>query len=169
MTHKRRPYFKQKVALYFDENFPVEIIDVLKLNKRWAKKLKLKSVFDYGYDKKDDAFHFGFCRKNGFTLVTLDEDFWNDHDYPFNEIPGVIIVKATKTDIKKITISLLTFLDFMVDFPRPRVFIGDSKFKVSPEGVVMKGRDATTRAIKTMEISPGVSMLKVARYFGYVN
>ncbi len=73
----RRPYLRQKIDLYFDENFPREVIDELKRAKHWTRKCRFYSVYDFGNGNKDDAFQFGFCKKKRFTLVTLDDDFFN--------------------------------------------------------------------------------------------
>jgi predicted nuclease of predicted toxin-antitoxin system len=93
----RRPYLNQKIDLYFDENFPREVIADLKRDKGWKRKCRFYSVYDFGNENKDDTFQFGFCKGKGFTLVTLDDDFFNDTLYPFNGFPGIIKIVTNET------------------------------------------------------------------------
>ena len=83
MKKNQRPYLKQKIDLYFDENFPAEIISDLKSDKSLKSRCRIYSVYDFGNQNKDDLFQFEFCERKGFTLVTLDTDFMNDIKYPF--------------------------------------------------------------------------------------
>lgn len=160
-------YFKQKLALYFDENFPLEIVNDFKKDTFWQKKCRITSAFDKKARGKNDIFHFSYCKKYNFILVTLDEGFWNDTKYPFSKIPGVIIVTAKRNEISKIKHSLETLLSFLTYFPLPKYFVGDSKFKVSSETCVMKGKDAQTGEIKIYTITPGDSVRGVGKKFGW--
>jgi hypothetical protein len=47
LEKSRRPYFSQKINLYFDENFPPDVIDELKCSKRWKSKCRFYSVYDF--------------------------------------------------------------------------------------------------------------------------
>ena len=163
----KRSYFKQKPSLYFDENFPANIIEDCKKDSWWNKNFNITSAIESGNQGKDDNFQFLYCKKHGFVLVTLDEGFWNDKKYPFIKIPGVIIIVARKNEETKIKYSLETILTFLIQFPLPKYFIGDSKFKVSSKMSIMKGRDSRTRAIKTYTISAGDTIWKVGKNFSW--
>ena len=145
----RRPYLSQKIDLYFDENFPREVIDELKRNKGWKSKCRFYSVYDLGNENKDDAFQFGYSKKKGFTLVTLDDDFFNDTVYPFNGFPGIIKIVTTGNDLDSIRYCLDVVLSFLIRFPFPKYFLIDMKLRVSQEGGMIRGRDAQTGEIKT--------------------
>jgi predicted nuclease of predicted toxin-antitoxin system len=162
-----RPYLKQKLKLYFDENFPREIIESLKQVKAWKRKCKIHSVYDFGNQNKDDRFQYAFCKSKGYVLVTLDEDFWNDTLYPLDATPGLIQVIAGRNDPIKIQICLEMLLTFLSMFPFPKSFVGNSKFRVSAERCVIKGRDAKTGEIKIHIIVPGDTLNEVAKFFGY--
>ena len=84
--------------------------------------------------------------------MSLNKHFLNDRKFPIQKIAGIIVVIAGRN------LSLI---------PRPKAFIGDSKFQVSLEGFVMRGRDSKTREIKTPTIVPGDTSDKIARHFHY--
>lgn len=81
-------------------------------------------------------------------------------------MPGIIIVDARSWD--DIWSGLDAMLSFLCDVPFPKDFASDSKFKVSNEGAVMRGRDARTRKIKTIRLTPGTSAESVAEHFGLI-
>ena len=149
MKRSRRPYFSQKIDLYFDENFPREVIDDLKRDKGWKSKCRFYSVYDFGNENKDDVFQFGFCKQKGFTLVTLDDDFFNDTVYPFNGFPGMIRIVTTGNNLDSIRYCLNVMVLFLIRFPRPKSFLIDTKLKISQEGGMIRSRDAETGEIKT--------------------
>jgi predicted nuclease of predicted toxin-antitoxin system len=167
MKRERQPYVKQKFRLYLDANFPRNIVKVLETSSNWRRKCKIYSASDLGFEKKDDLFHFGYCRKNKLVLVTLDKDFMDDSKYPFSEIPGIIRIAGKKNDAVTILTNLRQLLDFLSLFSFPRSFIGDTKFEVTSSGCLIRGRDAVTREIKSVTIRPGDSVSKVRKAFGY--
>jgi predicted nuclease of predicted toxin-antitoxin system len=164
---KKKYYFGQKINLYFDENFPQEIINQLKNDKWFGKKCKITSVFDEETTRKGDSFHFSYCKKKNYTLVTLDADFWNDSKYPFGKIPGIVILTCDSKNFSKVSELVEIFISFFSMFPHPKYFIGDSKFQISNKGCLMKGRDSVTGEVKRFLIQPGDSMYKVGKEFGW--
>jgi predicted nuclease of predicted toxin-antitoxin system len=168
MKKKRFPYLKQKFRLYFDENFPQDIIQVLKSDKKWQKKCKICSAYDKGFVNKDDKFHFEYCRKNALVLVTLDKDFMDDKKYPFSKIPGIVRVVAKRNDSATILANLGSLLIFLSFFPLPRRFMGDTKCEVRSNGCVIRGRDSITREIKSIIVRVGDTAHKVRKTFGYI-
>ncbi len=163
---KRRIYTGQKLFFYFDENFPKEIIDALKSNRSFSKKFGIKSATEIN-NGKDDLFHFQYCKKQGFMIVTLDKEFMNDRKYPFDNIPGIVVLSFSKNSFGKIKEALSRVAYFLSFFPFPRIFAGDSKFQVSQNKCIMHGRDAKTREIKTYVINPGDTVDKIGKKFGY--
>ena len=165
----RRPYLRQKIDLYFDENFPREVIDELKCAKRWTRKCRFYSVYDFGNGNKDDTFQFGFCKEKGFTLITLDDDFFNDTVYPFNGFPGIIKIVTKGNNLESIRYCLNIMLSFLIIFPFPKYFLNDTKLRVSQEGGMIRGRDAQTKEIKTCSLVFGETtvgdLLREFHYF----
>lgn len=168
MKRTKQPYLKQKIDLYFDENFPADIIAELKKDNYWKRRCRVYSVYDFGNQNKDDPFQFDFCKSNGYTLVTLDPDFMNDTKYPFGRIPGIITIIAKGNDLAKIKYCLDILITFVLRLPRPKSFLGDSKFQVSERGCIIRGRDAETGENKTYTVIPGDTLLsEVAEAFNY--
>ena len=167
MAREKRPFFSQKPALYFDENFPQNVIDGLKRNRRITNYFKIYSVYDFHHENKDDDFQYAFSKKKGFVLVSLDKHFLNDRKFPIKKISGVIVIIAGRNQVSRISQSLVDLTSFLSLIPRPKAFMGDSKFQVSTEGRVMRGRDSITREIKTLTIVPGDTVDKVGRHFHY--
>jgi predicted nuclease of predicted toxin-antitoxin system len=154
MRLRNLPFPKQKLRLYADENIPSPVVEYLRSQPRWRRKISVQTAVEAGNAKRDDQFQFEYCRRQGLILVTLDTDFWDDRAFPLaDRMPGLIAVDArSESDIIS---GLEAILSFLALIPFPNEFAGDSKFKVSNEGAVMRGRDVKTRAIKTMRLVPG--------------
>jgi hypothetical protein len=167
MERNKRLFVRQKPRLYFDENFPLPVVNSLKANRKVCNYFRLYSVYDFHHQNKDDRFQYEFAKKKKFTLVTLDKDFMNDRRFPINKMAGIIVIAASHTETTRIVDSLLVLMSFLVLFPFPKYFMGDTKFQVSPQGCIVRGRDAKTREIKTITIFPGDTMSTVAGKFGY--
>lgn len=167
MPRRKNPYFRQKPVLYFDENFPQTVVAALMENRQIKNCFKILSVYDFQHQNKDDDFQYEFWRQKRFVLVTLDKDFMNDEKYPIQKIAGIILIIARRGQTSTITRCLITFTNFLSVVPLPKAFMGDSKFQVSMEGCVMRGRDAKTREIKTITILPGDSLTKIANEFHF--
>src|ERR1039457_4170988 len=170
MKRHRRPFLKQKPVLYFDENFPVPVLDHFRKGSRWKKKVKVLSAIDLSNEGKSDEFHFAYSTRNGYTLVTFDEDFNDDAAYPFanGSMPGVVMVKETKGNVQKTADVLSGLLDFVLTTPFPKAFLSESKFTISREGCVMRGRDVRTKEVKSLHIISGRTRVgEVRAYFSY--
>jgi predicted nuclease of predicted toxin-antitoxin system len=170
MKRRRQPYLKQKPILYFDENIPTLMIEHFRKGSRWKKKIKALSAVRLGNKGQPDDFHFKYCARHGYTLVTFDEDFNNDALYPFanGHMHGVIIVKETKTNVQRAERVLSNVLEFVLRTPFPKAFLLESKFIASGEGCVMRGRDANTKQIKSLQIVAGqTTMVAVRGHFSY--
>ena len=162
------PYLKEKVHLYFDENFPEEVINALSSERALQRRCKICTVKSEGNEGKEDRYHVQFCKKNELTLVTLDKDFMDDRKYPISNIPGIIRVVARKNDNVTILSNLFSFLEFVGAFPFPRSFIFDTKFEVRTGGCLIRGKHVKTRKIISFTIKSGDDAVGVAKAFGYI-
>lgn len=170
MKKNRRPFLKQKPVLYFDENFPDLVLRHLRKGSRWKKKIKVLSAIDQGNKGKADEFHSAYCTRNGYTLVTFDTDFNDDTAFPFanGTMPGIVIVKEARGDTQTIVRLLTNLLEFVLTTPFPKSFLTESKFTVSGEGCVMRGKDTRTKQIKSIQIIAGKTTVgEVREYFSY--
>ena len=171
MKRKRRPYLKQKPILYFDENVPASIIDHFRKGSSWKKKIKILSAVELGNQGQSDDSHFQYCSRHGYTLVSFDTDFNDNSAYPFSNgtMHGVIMVKGTKSNAGRSPIGVLSALfDFILATPFPKGFLTESKFLTSSEGCVMRGRNAKTKEIKSLQIEAGKTRMgEVRSHFSY--
>jgi predicted nuclease of predicted toxin-antitoxin system len=171
MKRKRRPYLKQKPILYFDENVPASIVDYFRKGSAWKKKLKVLSAVELGNQGRSDESHFQYCSRHGYTLVSFDTDFNDDSAYPFSngKMHGVIMVKGSKSNSGRSPIGVLSALfDFILATPFPKSFLLESKFVTSGEGCIMRGRDAKTKEVKSLQIEAGrTRMSDVRSHFSY--
>ena len=163
---KRGIYTKQKLVLYFDESVPRGIAHTLTSDKSFSKRFAIKLAEDINRGKSDSD-HFQYCRDRGYVLVTLDADFMDDRKYPFNRMPGVIVLSFSKNSLGKIRVALLTIVYFLSAFPFPKDFAGDAKFQVSSTRCIMRGREIRTKQIKTHVINPRDTVYAVGKKFGY--
>lgn len=165
---RRKSFFlKQKLRLYFDENFPTEVVRHFYSSSFWRKKLTIVSAHGEKNLKACDSFHYTHCRRKGYTLVTLDSDFNNDRHYPFGsgQMAGMIIVKVSPSDHPGIVAVLTSLLKFLLWLPFPKDFLRETKFIVDNNGAVMRGRDTLTREIKSLRIIAGETTIREVRHF----
>jgi predicted nuclease of predicted toxin-antitoxin system len=170
MKRKRQPFLKEKPALYFDENCPAPAIEHFRTGSRWKKKIKVLSAIDLGNKGKSDEFHFSYCKRHGYTLVSFDEDFIDDRAYPFSNgnMHGIVIIKETKGNTSRAERVLSNLLEFVLTTPFPKGLLRETKFIASGEGCVMRGRDAETKEVKSLHIVAGQTRLSdVRRHFSY--
>jgi hypothetical protein len=84
-------------------------------------------------------------------------------------MPGIIMIRASASDHVQIIANLTSLLEFVSQIPFPKLFMAESKFILSRDGAVMRGRDAETREIKSLHIKAGVTTdRQVSEFFGYV-
>jgi hypothetical protein len=124
------------------------------------------SAVELGNQGQSDEFHFEYCSRQGYTLVSFDTDFNDDAAYPFSngKMHGVIMVKETKNSPNR-SIGVLSAL---LVTPFPKSFLLESKFVASGEGFVMRGRDAETKEVKSLHIEAGKTrMSDVRSHFSY--
>jgi len=123
-----RPFLKQKVLLYFDENFPGAVISQFASASRWKKKFKVTGASECSTLGQPDSSHYTFCQKHKYTLVALDRDFDNDQQYPFTfgMMPGIIMIRASSSEVDQIIDILTRVLTFLIWMPLPRAFLRQS-------------------------------------------
>jgi len=164
---RKRPFLKQKVSLYFDENIPDRVVSHFRLAAAWSKKIKIATAKELGLNGRSDRFHYDYCQKHQHTLVSLDLDFDDDEKYPFRngKMSGIIMIKASSADIARIIDILSRALTFITWLPLPRAFLAETKFVAGRDGVTMRGRDADTHEIKSIHVVAGVTSTKEIRDF----
>jgi len=99
--------------------------------------------------------------------VTLDLGFNSDKQYPFShgEMAGIIMIRSSSSEVNHIIDVLSRLLDFLLRLPFPRAFLLESKFVATRDGVVMRGRDASTGEIKSLQVTAGLTTTREIREF----
>jgi hypothetical protein len=69
------------------------------------------------------------------------------------------------SEAARIIQTLAQLMDFILSLPSPKLFLGDTKFIAAPDGVTIRGKDATTREIKTIRATAGVTTRQEIRAF----
>jgi predicted nuclease of predicted toxin-antitoxin system len=139
-----KPY---KWRLYADNNIEREIVEHL----REKEKMDVLYVRD---DPKlraqEDPFHYQDARKLGRYLLTHDEDFWNDQQYPLHTCPGLIILPKNSESIAKYFPALLrTLMDYYNPLPEA-IHLNEVKIRLTWESITIKMIDHDTQK-KTTE------------------
>jgi len=80
-------------------------------------------------------------------------------------MPGIIIVRASSSEIGRIVDMLSRMLEFLILLPFPKAFLLETKLIVGRDGVTMRGRDATTKEIKTLRVTAGATTTREIRHF----
>jgi predicted nuclease of predicted toxin-antitoxin system len=150
----KRHFLKQKLHLYFDENFPEELTSYFVNYTKFKKKLTATSARICGNLGRTDEFHYRFCQSRGYILVTLDTDFKSDHAYPleFNRKPihGIIIILATNVLPTARIFSRLIF--FILYSPRPCDILFGAKFIAGQDSLLIRKKDVMSKEIKSLQI-----------------
>ena len=167
---EKRPFLKHKIALYFDENIPDRVTRHFKIAPAWSRKVKVITAKDLGTVGRSDIFHYNYCLRYKYTLVTLDIDFNNDNRFPFTfgKMPGIIMIKASSADAVRIIDILSRTLDWLTRLPLPRAFLAESKLVAGRDGATMRGRDFVTKEIKAFHVVAGVTRtVEIREFFSF--
>ena len=137
-----KPY---KWRLYADNNVEQEVVDYLRrrMDVLWVRdNPKLRR-------EQDDSFHYHNAKKLRRYLLTHDEGFWDDTNYPFQSCPGLIILPKKDASSAKLLVHLLQrLIDDYHSLPEP-LYLDGFKIKLSFESVTLKGVDHDTQKKST--------------------
>jgi predicted nuclease of predicted toxin-antitoxin system len=92
-----------------DENVPIEIAVLLSASGHNA-----KTATDQGLRGASDPVLFVTCKEEHRVLVTLDSDFGDIRVYPYDESPGIIVLRLRnqgKSHVMSIFHRLLPLID----------------------------------------------------------
>lgn len=78
----------KKPSFYCDEDFPKP-----SLSKFRGFKIK-HSVLDYGFQGREDQFHFQFAFEQKAILLTLDEDYLDNKRFKPSQTFGLVVLKT---------------------------------------------------------------------------
>jgi len=79
-----------KPRFYADEDVPERLVARMRENGLWV-----TTVREEGRLGRADADHVSHCLRQGWVLLTRDEDFWSERKYPTSHMqPGIIVLSA---------------------------------------------------------------------------
>src|SRR5229473_8627699 len=130
-----------KWRLYADNNIEKEIIDHL----RDEAEMDVLSVRDDPalWREQDDSFHYQKARELKRYLLTHDQDFWDDHQYPLRTCPGLVLLPKNDESMAKYFPQLLRTLVDDYNTLREPLYLDGVKIQLTWEGITIKmmGRD----------------------------
>jgi len=104
-------------------------------------------VWEVGLAGRDDHAIFAFAWKERRILLTHDEDFWNDRQFPEHRNPGVVILPGANGDERDMIRGLLWMLQLMERAPEQW---RKQKVRITRDGdIFTRLRDWTTGAVVT--------------------
>jgi len=133
-VHRKIDFDKHKINLYFDENFPREIITELQESRRWRKRIRFHLKLEAVNRGKSDSFHYAFCKKNELTLITSDRGFISEKKYKICGNSGIIVATSTSNSVSEIRENLLRTLGLILKMPYAKDFLGHVQIKSTNEG-----------------------------------
>jgi len=121
----KKPY---KWRIYADNNIELALVEFLK-----------KKNFDVlwvgenpAWKHRDDLFHYNHAWRLKRYLLTRDIDFWNDHRFPLQASPGVIIITTKDISIAKyLPILLRKLINEFMFLLREHLYLYKFKIKLS--------------------------------------
>jgi len=137
---------KRKWRLYADENIDAATVKSLR-----------NSGFDVLYVpednalcKQEDSLHYARARQLSRYLLTKDNDFWSDKDFPLHESPGLILLSGNTKE--PMTAWLLRLLRKLVVDYNPLdepIYLDQVKVRISEEGITIHVLDKDTQTKTT--------------------
>ncbi len=90
-----------QVEFYADHNLDYSIVEALRI-----KKFNIETAKDIKAESQSDEFHYKYTFNSKKVLLTLDDDFLNNDQFPLNQTNGVIILNVNTSSIPQIASAL---------------------------------------------------------------
>jgi predicted nuclease of predicted toxin-antitoxin system len=122
---------RRKVPLLLDENMEADVLAEL----RGVEYLKVT----VGRAGASDEMVWAEAKRTRQVIVTTDNDFWDDHEFPLMQSPGVIIVSGRNADEKIKSLATAFGLWHIDDYWRKApYFLDGTKMRASGAGISAK-------------------------------
>ncbi len=120
------------MRFYADADVPAQVVAYLRQRGH-----KCITAAEMGFERRDDAFHYAYAKRQRRILLTLDKDFLNLRKYPLQRHPGIIVVEpgvlGGPKAIQEILRRLFQHLRYARDFRESRVLASLEGFtRVTP-------------------------------------
>lgn len=129
---KRTPP-KRKLRIFLDQNIPQQLRDEI------ISSTKFKAFEEVKFSNREDKEIYSYCSRDKTLILTADDDFWNDTNFPLAQSPGVVIISpvAPRADIDSL-IAFFASFDLIGGIRRFPDFARKMKFKISQSGYALK-------------------------------
>jgi predicted nuclease of predicted toxin-antitoxin system len=132
-----------KWRLYADNNIEKEIVEHLRENADmdvlWVQDdPKLQR-------EQDDSFHYQKARELERYLITHDEDFLNDTQFPLHRSPGIIVIPKNKESMAKYFPQLLRKLMDEYNPTNEALYLDGVKIRLTWESITLTMIDHDTQ------------------------
>src|SRR5271169_6605346 len=77
----------ERVRLLADHNVPQSLVQEIR-----AHDIVVKTARELGLDKVDDPELPDYAKQKGMILLTMDNGFWSDKQYPIHQSGGIIFI-----------------------------------------------------------------------------
>jgi hypothetical protein len=77
----------QKLRFCADASVPGPLIRTLRLHK-----IPIRTAIEAGINRNSDEDIWAWAKRQKKILITFDEDFWSDREFPLLECPGLIFI-----------------------------------------------------------------------------
>lgn len=137
-----------KWRIYADNNIEKEIVRHLRgsgMDVLWiSEEPELKRQID-------DAFHYQRARALKRYLLTHDDDFWNDENFPLKSSPGVMILAVEDVETAKRLPRLFKRLMTAYNPLAKPLYLDEIKIRLSGESITIKmvDHDSQKKTIQT--------------------
>ena len=146
MEHLRRA---KHTKFLVDENVPEEIAEHLR--EIWNVNVELAA--EVGLKGKDDHAVFAYAWREKRVLLTHDDDFLNDADFPAHRNPGVVILPGGSGEVERLEQALYIVADLI---GRDADAWQSTKVVIGANGEVLAKRWHRSKGrVKTTRLKPG--------------
>lgn len=80
----------RKLRFISDSNFPAPLVNQIR-----GRRIEVRTARELGFEKLADEDLLNRVSEEGFTLITLDADFWSDKKFPLHQSGGLVFIDST--------------------------------------------------------------------------
>ena len=117
--------FKRRAKFLVDENVIPDVAEWLR-DEGW----NVRDVNDLGISGRDDRVVFQAAREHGRMLITHDEDFLDNREFPFRISPGIIVIPGGDGNYEAMARAVVTVVRYLA--PYGEIWLG-TKIEIHSE------------------------------------
>jgi predicted nuclease of predicted toxin-antitoxin system len=138
MARRGRP---RKIPLLCDENLEEDFIATVRGYSKFKVTVSLKTI--------SDSLVWQTAQVNHLVVVTADQDFWNDRQYPLRTSPGLLLLDGRNGEERAGALArIMAGLELPESYFRDPNFFYASKFRASTGGGLYKFLTRDSRVVQ---------------------